>query len=1176
MLKGLSFLIYTFMDKQLLDALNNLSDSLEMISKALEKKEGSNTTTTNALQSGDFSKQLTEISVSLKSIKSDTKNILAKQDTILQMQKNKDSDKKTGLFEESDDPKKEGQIKKGVTTILLIAVAVLAIGLAFKLVGKIDFLSVVGLSLAVVLMAIAFEKIAKLNLSTKEAFNTSLVIVMMAVAVTMASWIMAFIEPIGFTQLLTAVLIAAMFAVLSNYLENIFIASIIFGKLNVSPFQLVKSLVAISLAITASSFILTFIKPMTLGQSITAILIAAMFAVISYNLHKIALGVVLFQSLNISTFELVKVLVGIALAITASSFILAFIKPMSFGQAITGILIAAMFAIIAFNMDKIAIGVIAFKRTGVKPQDLLLVLVGIAAAITASSWILSYVEPIGFWQFLTVLGIALVFALMSYFMTDLAIGITIIEKYLGPGKVYLIPLVLVAIATAIALSSIVLQNTADLPFTLILKILLLGATLAIVTLLMTPAVMFMGKMPIADLALGVVGVIMIAAAIAVSSHILALGKYDKYPSWKWALGVGLSLIAFGGAALVLGALIMETGGLGLAALAIGAVAVMLVAGTIVATSHILGLGKYEKFPSYEWSFSVGLSMTAFGLAMGGLGTFILGTLGLGMIALIAGGEAVLLIAKTIVDTSFILRKGNYTGGPTKAWAEGISLALGAFAPIYKMLTTGGIMDAIFGSGPTPEQFSEAIITVSKGIISAADFFAGTKSFKNGPTKEWAEGVGTAIGAFAPVYAALMDTGFFGSNVSAEDMKSAILTISDGIIAAADKFGTNIAKFDLTKVPSKEWGENVGASLQAFAPIFEFMKGSGFWKSNKGAVDDMVYGISAISSAIVSVAELFASVDGKVWNSYPSDKWINGVNSSVTGFTKIVELAGDVKLNEIIKTNILALSMLGVAKTLASGNKYFSKTIDPKYMSNLFKNVKGFIEITRISGETEMAQILKTKIVALAMLGVAKTLASGNKYFSKTIDPNYMSNLSKNILDYVNLSNSITGMGMLGGVKSLLGLDPISQAANGMVKIAGAYDKLASALKKFGGALDSIDGTKVNLIRRLTGNLAVLAALNQNAFEDMMQTLEDKASVFSKLLDIEQDEKAKRPSVGDKKEDLVAKKGGPVKYKSKYGDTPQQLDMIIGLLSKIDQSTNSVEEYISNKGTTTANAQQQNQ
>jgi hypothetical protein len=1176
MLKGLRFLIYTFMDKQLLDALNNLSESLEMIAQALDKKGTSNTTTTNALQSGDFSKQLTEINVSLKSIKSDTTKILAQQNTILSMQKKKENDKKTGLFEESDDPKKEGQIKKGVTTILLIAVAVLAIGLAFKLVGKIDFLSVVGLSLAVVLMAIAFEKIAKLNLSIKEAFNASLVIVMMAVAITMASWIMAFIEPIGFTQLLTAVLIAAMFAVLSNYLENIFIASIIFKKLNVSPFQLVKTLVAISLAITASSFILAFIKPMTLGQSITAILIAAMFAVISFNLHKIALGVVLFQSLNISTFELVKVLVGIALAITASSFILAFIKPMSFGQAITGILIAAMFAVIAFNMDKIAIGVIAFKRTGVKATDLLLVLVGIATAITVSSWILSYVQPIGFWQFLTVLGIALVFALMSYFMDKLAIGIVAIERFLGKGKIYLIPLVLVAIATAIALSSIILQNTVDLPFMLILKILLLGATLAIVTLLMTPAVILMGKMPIADLALGVIGVIMIAAAIAVSSHILALGKYDKYPSWKWALGVGLSLIAFGGAALVLGALIMETGGLGLAALAIGAVAVMLVAATIVATSYILGLGKYDKFPSYEWSFSVGLSMTAFGLAMGGLGTFILGTLGLGMIALIAGGEAVLLIAKTIVDTSFILRKGNYTGGPTKAWAEGIALALGAFSPVYAMLVANKLM-SLLGGGIGPEDFAKAIRTVSQGIVDAALYFAGVKvAFKNGPSKEWAEGVGTAISAFSPVYAALMDNGFFGSNVSAEDMKSAILTISDGIIAAAEKFGTNIAKFDLSKVPSKEWGENVGASLQAFAPIFEFMKGSGWWKSNSDAVDDMVYGISAVSLSIVGVASLFAMVDKKVWNFYPPEKWINGVKSSISGYIDIIEITSNTKLNQIAKINIIATSMIAVAAIFDLISKSAWNSYPPKkWIDGTKSSISGYVDIVEIVSGAKLLKIAKTNIVALSMVGVAKTLASGSKYFSKTIDPNYMSNVSKNVLDYVNLANSITGMGMLSGVKSLIGMDPISQAARGMVKIAGAYDKLATALKKFGGALQSIDGNKVNLIRRLTGNLAVLAALNQNAFEDMMQTLEDKASVFSKLLEVD-NEKTKRPSVGDKKEGVVATKGGVGKPKSKYGDTHQQLDVIIGLLSKIDQSTSGVDEYIESKGRSTASAEQKSQ
>jgi hypothetical protein len=204
MLKGLSFLIYTFMDKQLLDALNNLSDSLEMISKALENKEGSNTTTTNALQSGDFSQQLTEITTSLKSIKSDTKKILEKQNTILEMQKTKDSDKKNAIDETGEDPKKQSDLKKGVTTILLIAVAVLAIGLAFKIIGKVDFLSVVSLGLAIVLISHAFQKVAEAKITVEQAIVAGKVMVIMSIAIMLSSWVLSFIKPISFGQSITA------------------------------------------------------------------------------------------------------------------------------------------------------------------------------------------------------------------------------------------------------------------------------------------------------------------------------------------------------------------------------------------------------------------------------------------------------------------------------------------------------------------------------------------------------------------------------------------------------------------------------------------------------------------------------------------------------------------------------------------------------------------------------------------------------------------------------------------------------------------------------------------------------------------------------------------------------------------------------------------------------------
>ena len=68
------------MDKQLLQKLGNLADSLDAIAQALDKsKSKAQTATGSALQSGDFSKQIQEISVGIKSIKDDTKKILDNQ-----------------------------------------------------------------------------------------------------------------------------------------------------------------------------------------------------------------------------------------------------------------------------------------------------------------------------------------------------------------------------------------------------------------------------------------------------------------------------------------------------------------------------------------------------------------------------------------------------------------------------------------------------------------------------------------------------------------------------------------------------------------------------------------------------------------------------------------------------------------------------------------------------------------------------------------------------------------------------------------------------------------------------------------------------------------------------------------------------------------------------------------
>ena len=211
------------MDKQLLQALDNLSVALEKISETLNKKD-SKSSTGKAMESGNFGGQLREISNGVKKLLADNQKILKNQETILASGKKKETDKKTGVLEDvGGDKKKESSIKKGVGTILLIAVAVLAIGLAFKLVGNIDFMSVIGLALAITLVSIAFEKIAKLDISLKKAFTTSLVLVLIAAAITISSWIMSLIMPISFAQGLTAVFISLVFMFISQNLTEVFV-----------------------------------------------------------------------------------------------------------------------------------------------------------------------------------------------------------------------------------------------------------------------------------------------------------------------------------------------------------------------------------------------------------------------------------------------------------------------------------------------------------------------------------------------------------------------------------------------------------------------------------------------------------------------------------------------------------------------------------------------------------------------------------------------------------------------------------------------------------------------------------------------------------------------------------------------------------------------------------------
>ena len=1294
------------MDKKLLDALNNLSSALEQIADALkDKKGGDKSATTTALQSGDFSKDMVSIAAGIKSIKSDTQEILRKQNTIIGMS-SKNEKKDTDTFEKAGDKKGESNIKKGVGTILLIAVAVLAIGAAFKMVGNVDFLSVIGLSLAMVIVAEAFSRVAQASrgMSLKQVMIASVSMIAISTAIMVSSHILENVSPVGLPQIISTGLIALMFAGLVPRLGPLFDSTGGFGK--VRPLRLLLTMVAISTGIMASSKILAGVVPISFVQALTGGMIAAMFAVMSLHFERLAAGFAILDKANVRKRDILLFMTGISAAITASSFILGGIKPIGFAQFVTGIAISAMFAVISFHFERLAAGIVAMKVANVKKRDILFVLVGISAAITASSFILSAVKPIGFAQFLTALGIAILFAAMSYVMPMLAAGLAIMNRTLGSKKaLVMVPLIFTALSLAIMLSSHILSMSAEMEFVQILKLALFGVALGILMLATLPAVVAVGLLSASGVGagaifLGAAMIPVIALGVALSSHILAAGNYDgSYPSIGWAAGVGLAMISFSAVMVTLG--LIATTGVGAVAIAAGLLIVPLVAMSIVSTADVIRKGNYDKYPGPGWALTVGPLMLVFAAMVVALGVLVVGTLGLGGIAIQKGLEYIPQIAQSIVETARVVGTGNYDKypgpgwaltvtplmlaftamvvglgvlsimglglgalaifaglkwipsiawsivqtasvigkgkydkypgaewalsvgglmvafstmivtvgglivasfglgnvmlaegikavkmiarsivsvawifsnssgafkkGPSKEWAEGISLAMGAFSPVFKMLLASGVIKAIFGTEVTPDQYAQAIRTISQGIVDAAKYFGSKEAnvaFEGGPKKEWSEGVGKAIAAFAPVYKMLVKGGimevFMGKGPSVEGYVEAIKTISRGIVESAKIFAENKATFD-GGYPDAKWGSGVGAALKAFGPVLQGMSESSWFESDTNQINQMIYGIKKMSYAIVKVGYIFNSAKGVDWSVMPDKKWGTNLKSSIQGF---IEIADDVLDSEAQYSGwavvSVARSLSAVAKILSKNGRYF---VENNQMDKFIKDARGAImKYMALSYKVKLAVNAYAEDliggrdymvpIAESFVRFSKAIASGRGSFDVPVDPKFMKNVYSNVEYYMKIIEQLRGSDM-GGISGLFG-NPMMDVAAGMIAMAKAFDKIATSLGKFASVMANVDDKKLKSVQNFgksvmgqerKGFMSSLSSAAGSVVESAGGLVSGVLNSFTPGIKSSSSSQMSQVKVG------------------KYGTTLQQMDKLIDTMLSMKKNFATVEKFI---------------
>ncbi len=797
------------------DFINKLSDftkTLEDLVDILkEQQKIGPTEVVNKLLENIDADKLSTIADNIETVKNNTIEINKNVEKTLKVVQELKREKEGGLPAEISSKENKTKVLDGIKTIILIAGGVLAIGLAFKIIGNVDFLSVVALSFGIMMAAEAFSKVASMTddkgkpLAWKQIIMGAATLVIMSGAILISGLILKGMPTIGLGELLTIVFVGASMGLASYFLLSA-IGKVKMKDLLMAPLVALV-LPAIALAIVGAAYILQYTPTIGFKQLVSALMVSVALLPLIWGFQFIIKGMRGVKPEEV--LMAVGVIPLIAIAIVASSWILMgvadldLIKVLKAGLGV-GIAILAMVPTI-WLLNKAGL----LKPTALKDLAIgALAIPLIATAITLSSWVLSignYTNaPDLEWTLSVGLAIMIfavpVAALGALMMGSGGVGYAALAA--GILAVPLIALAMVAVSYILPLGNY--SSYPPLEWTASVGLAMLLFAVPVIAL----GILIMTGIGLPALILGIVGVGLIAQAVVFASHILPKGTYGKYPSLEWSAGVGLAMLLFTPSVLALGVLIMT--GIGLPALIMGIVGIGLIAQAVVFASHILPDGTYSLYPSLEWSAGAGLAMLLFGVPTLALGIMILS--GIGLPALLLGIIGIGLIAQAVVFASHILPNGTYSLYPPVEWTAGVGLAMLTFG--IPVMTLGAYM--LSGIGFAALVMGIIGVSLIAASVVAASYILSTGNYKSFPSLAWASGVGLSLTAFGlpAIYLGtyILSTLGVGIEIIAAGL-GVILLIASTISAVS-----YLLKGNYTSYPSLDWAEGVSKSLNAFSNI----------------------------------------------------------------------------------------------------------------------------------------------------------------------------------------------------------------------------------------------------------------------------------------------------------------------------------------------------------------------
>ena len=968
-------------DKSFIENLQNFTDSLENLVDLLKTNFDKGGDSTNNMSAAMDGEKLKTISEDMKLLVETSKSVDSRTKEILAEVKAAKKAKEGGVFSKISDKDNKNKVVDGVKVILLIAMGVLAIGMAFKIVGQVDPMSVIALGIAMYAISKSFEAIANIKgLTYKKAAMVGGIMVILSMALLMSSMILKWVSPIdiitGFSIIFISATLGIMTYMLLKGLEKIDLTKPkVLKNVLLSPIILPM----ISLAIVLSSFILQYTQPLGFKEALSALFISVILGVVAFLLLK---GL---EKVDLSKPGVMKnvllspiILPMIALAIVASSYVLQHTQNVSFKQGMSAMFVGAVLGVTAYlllkglsslNLSDPKVLIAAFLSPILLPL--------IALSIVLSSKILQDFVPLK--DPLTLIGNSIAIGISMVIFGGVIVAFTKLK--VGLGDIISGSLGMLAMSLSIVGVSKILQMFTPIkdPISLISSSIAIGVSMFVFGGIISAFTKL--NVGLTDIIKGSLGIIVISGSIVATSLILSMGKYGIYPSLGWSLGVGLSIGAFSLSAIALG--MIASTGVGALSIVVGAAMVLLVAASIVATSKILSMGKYNNAPPIGWAISMGILLPVVGASLMFLGG--IGLLGGGLL-LVSGIAMLIGVSKAIVTASKILSTGTYTGGPSKQWAEGVAISIGAFAnALDKSMNAGkSLVGKIFGgqSGISGDDFVLFIDGVSKAIVTASKILS-TGTYTGGPSKQWSEGVGTAIGAFASALDSSLNAGkstlqkFFGGGSSAD-----ITTFIENVSLGIKKAGEILSGGVFTGGPDATWSRNVATSILAFSKALI-------------SADTAQYNGTDFSNFIqnVSIGMVKASrtlSQGK-WENAPSDSWTNAVNKSVSAMANISKSIGDPQIESM---NTFATAIKNLAESFSQ--------LNDSGISKLSSFSGSLNVISTINPEGFTASVTAIDQNKGKLQGIANSIGNNSSYSVSTpvkqpsVDTNFMKNNSSSI------------------------------------------------------------------------------------------------------------------------------------------------------------------------------------